>query len=262
MKELIKNLGLDENETKVYLALLELGSGTVTDVSKKASINRTTGYDVLERLAIKGLVNYASTKSTKIKYQAATPKQLVDYLERQQKSYKNKLEKLKDKLPELEFLFKQEHKPQIKFFDGTEGLKEIYTETLKSKEEILAIGDTEEWAKPDLRAWGEEYNRERTRLKINERILLPASPKTIDWFENYPANKKYTHYRILPKEVIDYVFNSEINIFEDKVMIALLKKPNRMGILITSPELVTMLRAMFEMAWLASENYNKLFKKR
>ena len=255
MYELIKNLGLDENEAKVYLALLELGSATVTQVSKKAAINRTTGYDVLERLAIKGLVGYASTKGTKIKYRAEHPKVLANYLERQQKSYADKLARFKKQLPQLEFLFKQENKPQIKFFEGTQGLEEIYAETLKSKEEILSVGDTEEWVSPDLVAWGKAYNRQRAKLKIPERVLIPDSPKTIAWFKNYPTTLKYTQYRILPKKIVNYVFNSEINIFEDKVMIALLKKPHRMGALITSYELAKILKAMFEMAWLAAERY-------
>lgn len=255
MEELVKNIGLDTNETKVYMALLELGSATVTEVSKKAAINRTTGYDVLERLAVKGIVGYASTKGTKIKYRAEHPSVLINFLERQQKSYSNKLAKLKKQLPELEFLFKQEKKPQIKFFEGIEGVEQIYAETLKSKEEILSVGDTEEWAAPDLVAWGKNYNRERARLKIQERILLPYSKKTLSWFENYPTTLKYTQYRILPKDIVNYLFYSEINIYEDKVMIALLKKPHRMGVLITSQEFANILKAMFEVAWIGAKEY-------
>ena len=255
MMDLVKNLGLDENEAKIYLALVELGSANVTAVSKKADINRTTGYDVLERLAIKGLVGYSSTKGTKIKYRAEHPSTLVNYLERQQKTYQNKLNKLKRQLPELEFLFKAEKKPQIKFFEGIQGVKQIYSETLKSKEEILSVGDCEEWSSPDIAGWAREYNRKRAKLKIKERVLIPDAKKTVEWFKNYPTTTQYTKYRILPKDKVKNIFNGEVNIYEDKVMIAILKKPHRLGVLITSKEFATILKAVFEMAWMAAGEY-------
>ncbi len=260
--ELIKNLGLDENEAKIYLALLELGPSLVTKIGQKASINRTTCYDVLERLVKYNLVTYASGKQAKKRYSAMPPYNLVSFLERKQKQNEKQLDKLKTKLPELKMLYKELNKPSIKFFEGTEGVKAIYAETLKSKTEILSVGDCEEWSSADLVAWGKRYNRQRAKLKIKERVLMPDSLKTTNWFANYPASIKYTVYKILPKNKINYVFNGEINIYEDKVVIVLLKSPNRMGIMITSDILVNMLKAMFEMAWQVAGEVNKFQKKK
>ena len=53
----LKIIGLSENEIAIYLALLELGKGTVSEISRKASLNRTTGYDILNRLTNKKLIN-------------------------------------------------------------------------------------------------------------------------------------------------------------------------------------------------------------
>lgn len=156
-------------------------------------------------------------------------------------------------------LYCEPNRPGIKFFEGTEGLKAIYAETLKSKTEIFSVGDCEEWESPDLAAWGRQYNRERAKAKIYERVLIPASEKTINWFRNYPTTMKYTQYKILPKEKINYLFDSEVNIFEDKIMIALLKKPNRMGILITSAELAKIMKALYEMAWEAADKYGPTY---
>ncbi|MDD5291252.1 MAG: helix-turn-helix domain-containing protein [Patescibacteria group bacterium] len=257
MIKLITKLGLTQNEANVYLSLLELGPSLVTEISNKSKVSRVTCYDVLEKLVKYNLVTYASGKQAKKRYAAMPPHNLIDFLKRKQKRKEKQLEELGKKLPELRMMYKEPNRPSIKFFEDTEGLKAIYSETLKSKTEILAVADCEEWQSPDLIAWGRQYNRERTKNKIYERILIPAGEKTIDWFKNYPTTLKYTEYRILPKEKINYLFDSEINIFEDKVMIALLKKPNRMGILITSKHLVNILKAMFEMAWEATEKYNR-----
>ena len=53
LKEQIKKIGFPENDAKVYLALLELGRATVTEIGKTTGMNRTTGYDILERLCFK-----------------------------------------------------------------------------------------------------------------------------------------------------------------------------------------------------------------
>jgi sugar-specific transcriptional regulator TrmB len=259
MIELIANLGLSENEAKIYLALLELGPSLVTEISQKSEVNRVSCYDVLEKLVKFNLVTYASGKSSKKRYSAMPPHNLFSYLERKQKRQEKYLEELQKKIPELKMLYREPARPSIKFFEGTEGLKSIYAETLKSKTEILSVGDCEEWETPDLSTWARQYNRERAKAKIYERILVPSGEKTIDWFQNYPTSLKYTKYKILPKEKIDYLFDSEINIFEDKIMIALLKKPNRMGIMISSVHLAKILKAMFEMAWEAADKYSPTY---
>jgi sugar-specific transcriptional regulator TrmB len=60
-------LGLSEKEAAVYLALLSLGKGTVTSITRKAGINRTTGYDILNALATKGIVSISGKEMGEIK---------------------------------------------------------------------------------------------------------------------------------------------------------------------------------------------------
>ena len=72
-------IGLSDNETSAYIALLELGRGTVSQISRKASLNRTTGYDVLGRLVSKKLVSI-SGKEPKQEYLAESPDQLENLM--------------------------------------------------------------------------------------------------------------------------------------------------------------------------------------
>ena len=116
--EKIRDLGLSENETRVYLALLELGQATVTQISKKAGLNRTTGYDVLERLGWNGLVNRARAGKKKMIYMAEPPSRLKQYLEDKAKLYERRVDEVKNILPELQSLQKTKIKPVIKFAEG------------------------------------------------------------------------------------------------------------------------------------------------
>ena len=54
-KEKLQKLGLSDKEASVYLAMLELGPSVVSDIAKKANINRSTVYVVLEFLKKRGI---------------------------------------------------------------------------------------------------------------------------------------------------------------------------------------------------------------
>ncbi|MBI4262719.1 hypothetical protein HY624_04315 [Candidatus Uhrbacteria bacterium] len=248
--------GLTENELRVYQALLDLGTARVSTISKRANLNRTTSYDILNRLMLHGLVAPASGVGSRKQYTAEHPVQLTHHLNRQQRT----IELLREKIPELALLYKTIKKPSIKFFEGTEGLKQIFLESLTSKTEILAILDVEAWDVPDLTAWGKNYNHMRAQQKLHERILALETPKTVQWLTHYPTTLKYTKYKFIPQGTFPF-FNAEVNIYENKVLIALPQKPNRMGILIQSEELATIFRTMFELVWRSLPEIKKQNKK-
>ncbi|MBI2581890.1 helix-turn-helix domain-containing protein [Candidatus Woesearchaeota archaeon] len=75
----LKTIGLSEGESKIYLALLKIGSSTVAKITKEVKIHRTNVYDFLEKLLIKGLVNYVIKGGVK-HFKATHPNKLHDYL--------------------------------------------------------------------------------------------------------------------------------------------------------------------------------------
>lgn len=67
LAKIFENIGFDQKESKTYLALLELGQGTATKISKQAQLKRAIIYHVLERLKKKGVRSRAQRrKSEKI----------------------------------------------------------------------------------------------------------------------------------------------------------------------------------------------------
>src|SRR3989338_7780452 len=96
----LRTLGFSEKEATVYVALLELGHGTVTEIARKAGINRTTGYDILDSLANKGVVN-VSGKEPKQEYAAEPPESVIEYLKREAEAAKVRIAKAGALLPQL-----------------------------------------------------------------------------------------------------------------------------------------------------------------
>ncbi len=251
MEEILQKMGLNSNEVKMYLALLELGPSKVSEITKKAGITRTLGYTILEKLNWHGLVSQTSGKGSTNKYFANHPRSLVNYAKSNKKQWENNVVEMEKKLDDFLSIFKIAKKPVIRYQDGDKGLKNIYMESLESKTEILSIAEMEGWDTPEFKKWGQEYNRERSKRKIKERMLLLDTKQARKWMKNYKGNLKYTEYRWIKQEQLPGIedLGGEINIFEDKVLMALNKKPNRMGVVIQSEPLTKLLKTLFELAW-------------
>lgn len=128
----LQEIGLNEKEAAIYLALLEVDNASVIDVSKKTKINRSTVYFTLEGLMKKGLVSETQV-GKKVHYQAEAPERLETYVERQKVLLTEKSKRLKDIIPELKGIQRKEgERPIIKFFEGREGVVSAYEEFYSS----------------------------------------------------------------------------------------------------------------------------------
>ena len=78
-EQILKEYGLSDNEIKVYLASLSLGTSKVNEISKKADLLRTTTYEVLKTLVEKGLVSYVIKSGVRY-FEAAYPNKLINIL--------------------------------------------------------------------------------------------------------------------------------------------------------------------------------------
>ena len=124
-------IGLTEGEAKVYIALTELGSSTVGPIVKKASVAYSNIYDILQRLIEKGIVSYIIKNKTKY-FQAVSPSNLIDYLDKKEKDIQSQKESLKKILPQLEKLQEFKPKQEAEIFLGKKGLKTAYEKILSN----------------------------------------------------------------------------------------------------------------------------------
>lgn len=99
-EEILRKIGLTDGETKVYLALLESGPSTVGPIVKKSGVAYSNIYEVLQRLAEKGLVSYVIKQKTK-HFQAYDPEKLMDYIKRQESEIEKEKAELNKILPAL-----------------------------------------------------------------------------------------------------------------------------------------------------------------
>ena len=129
---ILKKIGLNEKEIKIYLSLLEYGAISVRGLADITEINRGTVYDILKKLQDQGLVTYYHVGS-KQKFVAENPEKILLVLKNQEEEIKKTREYFKDILPELKALQgKEETKPTTKFYEGRTGIKTILDDVLES----------------------------------------------------------------------------------------------------------------------------------
>ncbi|HBU07583.1 MAG TPA: hypothetical protein DEB09_05920 [Candidatus Magasanikbacteria bacterium] len=254
--EKLIDLGLQENEAKIYLALLELGKGNVTEISRRAGLNRTTGYDILERLGLHGMVNRARVGSKKIIYVAEPPSHLRQYLEDKKRAMERRMEELNDLLPDLQSLYKTDIKPVIKFAEGTSEMQKLYLNVLDAKSEVYSILNLKGYAEifDELGAY---QSKERHKKGIKEKVLAIKNDTAVWWHDKTYKNKtakdkKLTEYRWL-EDAEKYSTAGEVNIFDDKVIGMLSKPSENVAFEIQSQTFADFLKLVFEMAWKNNE---------
>ncbi len=236
---------MSEKEATVYVALLELGRGTVAQIGRKAGINRTTGYDILDSLANKGLVN-VSGKEPKSEYIAEPPEAVVRYLKKESETATERITKAEAFLPELRSVHATQNRPRIKFYEGTEGLKQVYEDTLTSTEPIRAYANADE-AQKGIPNYFPEYYKRRARKNIPIRAIVPKTPGGI--VRNAFDTEEKREVAFVPSD--KYYFSPEINIYDNKIMIASWRE--KLGVIIESAEIAEAMKKIFELAWAESK---------
>ncbi len=241
LKIQLQSFGFSEKETDVYLALLELGKGTVSKISLQAGINRTTGYDILASLVTKKLVA-VSGKEPKQEYSAEPPTAITEYLKRRVSETESYIKQAEKILPDLTLLHTIDNRPKIRFYEGTEGLQYVYEDTLTSSETIRGYATVDEMHKA-LPNYFPEYYKRRAAKGISIRAILPKTDISTERGAHDREEKRDTAF--IPAD--KYKFAPEIDIYDNKVMIASWRE--KLGIIIESEEIADAMKKIYELAW-------------
>lgn len=243
-KEIIElqEIGLTKGEAKVYVSLSELGSSTVGPIVKKSGVAYSKIYDVLNRLIGKGIVSYIIKNKTKY-FQAASPSNLVEYLNKKEREISVQKESLLKIIPDIEKLQEIKSQQEAEVFLGKRGLRTAYEKLYKSiskKDEILFFYIHNE-------KYGEESNLFYQSISdisknINNRGICNKEYKK-SWFA-----KKSRH---LTMKFSNTPIPGNIDIVGDKVLIVTWSEVV-FSVLIHSQSLADSLRNYFNEMWKAA----------
>lgn len=206
IKQVLLNLGLEERETKIYLTLLKEQCLPVLKISKLTNIDRTTCYDLLNKLINKGIVS-SFKKNRSACFKALNANELLDH-------YKEKYSSLEHILPELNKISSNNKEEiQCELFQGKEGLKTPLKELIERGKDYKVINIRKEFEE----IMG--YLNDSGILRLNE-----FKAKEIAIVERHVKFKKVRKgvYRYLDSKLIS---PTTTVIYDNKVMFFIWSEP-------------------------------------
>lgn len=160
----LQKLGFSPNEIKVYLTLNDHGSAKAGKIAKFAKIDRSNCYNSLKSLTEKGLVSYVLIGQVKW-FQATGPKRLLDYIKEQEQD-------IKQILPQLQARHKAvKQEGQVRLFKGTKGVKSIFLDIARSKQNNCVFGSEGQFTKK-MPEFASQFERLKREKKIKTKMLI------------------------------------------------------------------------------------------
>lgn len=231
----LKELGLSDGESKVYLALLKLGSVTVAKLKEETGLHRTTIYDFIEKLLNKGLASYVIKGGVKY-FTAARPSKLFELV-------KEKQEHLEETIPELEKIsqfVKEEIKVEV--YRGVEGFKtalnDILLTTIKQKKkEFCGFGIEESKFHERFPYFMEQLFKKERKAGMQERMIARKGTKFV-------FKAPHITYKYMPSE---FFSPTPMGVYGNKVYIGIWEPLTT--IIIENKDLANAWKGYFEFLW-------------
>lgn len=141
MDTILREIGLNETEIKIYMTLLKIGDSKSGEIIKQGQIKSGRVYEFFDSLVEKGLISY-SVKSGVKYFTAADPKNLYRYMDKKKQELETQKNKLKSILPNLLANSNYSKKSLVEVYEGIEGFKNAFAKELKfdKGEELLCFG--------------------------------------------------------------------------------------------------------------------------
>ncbi|HLC67176.1 MAG TPA: helix-turn-helix domain-containing protein [Candidatus Nanoarchaeia archaeon] len=247
--KLLEDIGLTEGETKVYLTLLELGTTTTGSIIQNSGISASKVYQILDRLAKKGLVGHVMISGIK-HFRASEPKRILDYLTEKEQELAEKKQKIQNILPEL--LLKQQMssgKRKAEIYEGLKGVTNLFKnilDELKRGESYWVIGAGYGFEEIlGMRNFFLKYHGDRAKQGIKVFMLANHNVrKTL-----VPTTLQCSEVRFLPEDIIT---NVQLMFYKEKAFVILWSK-EPVAFLIHNPEIVEGFHKYFKLLWKTAE---------
>lgn len=251
--ELLQKIGLSEDEGKAYQFLLGQRDATAGEVIKNTGLKRGTSYNVLKSLATKNLIKENTTAKV-VRFSVNHPIEIQARLDEQAQALLEQKNTLAAILPGLVSQYNlTQGKPNIRFYEGIDGIKKIYDDILTVGENFYTVRrgrkliiELEE--EKQIKALTEEFIKKRIARKMQVLILTPT-----DLYPNDAVRRQQTKNdgaRLMERVWVDtalYDAPVEISVYGNRVAIISFGSET-VGMIIESPQISQALRQLFALA--------------
>lgn len=257
IKRIFKEFGLNDRETVIYLEALKHEELTPFTLAKLTNIPRTTVYDTIMSLSLKGLVELDQSEGFE--------KQQTLIRAKNPSLLRTMLQKKRDDLVSLEYDFlnilpllkkdfhQQKANADFQFYPGIEGAKYVYS--LKNDLDLTMLSfdylfESDIFGRKQMDEIVDKSLKVGPK-KNSEKRIVPLTRWTKEVLAyQVGRNKKYLNDReIRYIEDSSFIINQRIEIIGNWIHITSAKDKEIWGITINSPLLVGTLTSIFNIIW-------------
>lgn len=232
---LVKTFGLSESTAMVYMALLSSRQANVSQIARASGLRRTTVYPHLEDLRVRQFITEVK-KGRRATYTATPPQTLLEMAEAQVGSFGRTLPQL------LAISQASPEKPRVRYYEGIDGIKSVFADTLQNGQEIVGWSDYE-YSMKRLPNYFEQYAEERARRDVVYKVIARDTPAGRD-----RASKANRHLREV-KFSHGPGIETDLYIYDNRVAHVNFQSSNMFAVIIEDGKIATTLRAIWRQAW-------------
>lgn len=231
-------IGLSENQAKIYSQLLRSGTCTITSLSHLVGMNRTTLYNWLDQLHQQGFVSEAMESGIKT-YRAIPPESIIDQV-------REKANRLELSLPELKkWAGNPINRFSVEMVKGRKGMLAMHHELLTKAKSYVAFGSFSTLYHSFMKYETIRFRKLRLQSKVRVRGITDSSILDSVYLKT-PLYHQYSQIRTLEelKDLTTFTY-----IYDQTTMALTITDGELEGVIIRDPGIAQTNKLLFEIMW-------------
>lgn len=260
----LSNLGLSTSETKVYVEAIKHKKIAPFALAKALKMPRTTVYDVMLNLALKGLITIRQSQGLEKQQtwiEPKNPSQLREMIFYKREELARVEVGLVDILPLLKGEYaKHVDNTNFQFYPGIEGAKQVMLQTNETKGTgTMRVFDS----LMPMDTLGKRHINKDVDTGLKDKRTTNASIKTLialnKWTKHalsyqHRRNKDYVklhNFRVIDNPLL--TIHLDISLLQDTTRCVCAQENEAWGLVIKSAQLTKTLESLFDMVWISAE---------
>ncbi len=241
LEQTLRMLGFTRQEVKVLLYLFRVKKASVKRISREALVPFNLVQAILANLSRKDLVILSGGEEDT--YEACKKEKFFEWIEEEKHKHDTLYEKAeKDMSNFFDVTEEEQWQPEVFFFEGEEGIKEIYEDMLKTGEDLYSWTDLAKI----YSTFGDDYTKEFITKRIEKGIRTYAI-KPENEYEKEDAHDKERNRQV--KLTKDLKIDAEVRIYGNKIAFITFQEDHPIGICVEGETFAKMLRTIFKNHW-------------
>lgn len=238
--DILKKAGLTDSQAKGYLALIENGALTPSQIAAKTGETRTNSYAIADKLVSIGLAHKVNDTESTI--EPENPTKIRSLINHRQQQLREVNDELTGVLPTMLSKFRlTSDQPGVLSAEGVNSLKLVYDEIINSHQDVLIFPSPYDRDDPEISAMIDKQIERQRQAGIKSLALIESKE-----YENIKQQEDgLLSVRKLPDGVS---FDAQIMVFGNTVVSTVFNH-GIVSTIINSPQTAATLRSVFFTIW-------------